>query len=77
MKEMLQKGKGTTSRALFKKKDMAKFGNYRGISLVAYASITILKLVATRLGNYCEGQGLLPEEKSASIRPSRPTTRCS
>ena len=46
-----------------KKKDRIKFGNYRGIILVAHAGKVLLKLVATRLSAYCEANELLPEEQ--------------
>ena len=48
---------------LHKKKDRTECGNYRGISLVAHAGKILLKIVAKRLGDYCEAKRLLPEEQ--------------
>ena len=48
-------------------------GNYRGISLVAHAGRTLLKIIARRLREYCERVGILPEEQS-DFRPNRSTT---
>ena len=58
---------------LHKKKDRTECGNYRGISLVAHAGKVLLKIVATRLGAYCEARNLLPEEQ-CGFRPHRSTT---
>ena len=54
------------------KKDRTECGNYRGISLVAYAG-NVLKIVATRLSAYCEARNFLPEEQ-CGFRPHRSTT---
>ena len=48
-------------------------GNYRGISLVSHAGKVVLKVVARRLGAYCEVKRLLPEEK-CGFGPDRSTT---
>ena len=45
------------------KKDRTECGNYRGISLVVHAGKVLLKVVAMRLGDYCEARDLLLEEK--------------
>ena len=46
--------------------------NYRGISLVAHACKVHLKVVAGRLSDYCEREGILPEEQ-CGFRPHRST----
>ena len=48
-------------------------GNYRGMSFVSYAGKVLLKVVAKRLRDYCENNGILPEEQ-CEFRPDRPTT---
>ena len=58
---------------LHKKNDRTECGNYRGISLVAHAGKILLKIIARRLGEYCERVGILPEEQSG-FRPNRSTT---
>ena len=50
-------------KVLHEKKDRTDCGNYRGISLVAHVGKVLLKIVAMRLGGFCETEGLLPEEK--------------
>ena len=67
-----QQWKDASIKVLHKKKDKTECGNYRGISLVAHAGKVLLKLVATRLGDYCEREGILPEEQSG-FRPNRST----
>ena len=47
--------------------------NYRGISLVVHAGKVLFKVVAMRIGDYCEAKGLLPEEQ-CGFRPHRSTT---
>ena len=54
------------------KKDKTGCGNYRGILLVSHAGKVLLKVMARRLSEYCERNGLLPEEQSG-FRPSRST----
>ena len=58
---------------LHKKKDRTECGNYRGISLVAHVGKILLKIIARRLSEYCEREGILPEERSG-FRPNRSTT---
>ena len=58
---------------LHKKKDRTECGHYRGISLVAHAGKALLKVVAMKLGDYCEAKGLLPEEHYGFL-PHRSTT---
>ena len=58
---------------LHKTKFKTECGNYRGISLIARVGKVILKIVATRLGAYCEAKGLLPEEQ-CGFHPPRSTT---
>ena len=58
---------------LHKKKDRTECGSYRGISLVAHAGKIMLKVIASRLSEYCERVGILPEEQSG-FRPNRSTT---
>ena len=57
---------------LHKKKDRTECGSYRGISQVAHAGKTLLKMIARRLSEYCECVGILPEEQSG-FRPNRST----
>ena len=58
-----QRWRDVVIKVLHKKKDWTECGNYRGISLVAHAGKVLLKIVAKRLGDYCEAKGLLPEEQ--------------
>ena len=58
---------------IHKKKDRTECSNYRGISLVAHAGKVLLKIIARRLSEYCEREGILPEEQSC-FRPNRSTT---
>lgn len=67
-----QTWKDATLIVLFKKKDPTKCSNYRGISLTAHAGKVLLKIIQTRLGNYAETQGILPEEQ-CGFRPGRST----
>ena len=46
--------------------------NYQGISLAAHSGKVLLKMVASRLSNYCEAEGILPEEQ-CGFRPARST----
>ena len=57
---------------LHKKKDRSDCNNYQGISLVAHSGKVLLKMVASRLNNYCEAKGILPEEQRG-FRPARST----
>ena len=71
--EVPQQWKYATIMVLHKKKDWTECDNYRGPSLVAHASKILLKIIASRLGEYCERVGVLPEEQSG-FRPNRSTT---
>ena len=53
--------------------DWTECSNYRGLSLVAHAGKVLLKIVAKRLGDFCEEAGILPEEQF-SFRPQHSTT---
>ena len=55
-----------------KNKDRTDCNKSRGISLVARAGKVLLKIVASRLIDYCETEGLLPEEQRG-FRPARST----
>ena len=55
------------------RKAKTECGNYRGISLVSHAGKVLLKVVARRLGAYCEAKVLLPEEQ-CGFRPDCSTT---
>ena len=68
-----QEWKDATIKVLHKKKDRTECSNYRGLSLVAHAGKVLLKIVANRLGDFCEEVGILPEEQSG-FRPQRSTT---
>ena len=59
-------------KVLQKKKDRTECWNYRGISIVAHSGKVLLKIVAKRLGDYCEAKGLLPKEQ-CGFRPRRST----
>ena len=52
--DVLQQWKYAIIMVLHKKKDRTECGNYRGISLVAHAGKILLKIIARRLGEYCE-----------------------
>ena len=47
-------------------------GNYGGISLVVHVGKVLLKVIAGRLSDYCEREGMLPEEQ-CGFRPHRST----
>ena len=70
--EVPQQWKDTIIMVLHKKKDRTECGNYRGISLVARAGKILLKIIARRLSEYCEREGILPVEQSG-FRPNRST----
>ena len=67
-----QKWKDATIFVLHKK-DRTECGSCRGISLVAHAGKVLLKVIPNRLSNYCEREGILPEEQ-CGFRPQRSTT---
>ena len=71
--EVPQEWKDATIKVLHKKKDRTECSNYRGLSLVAHAGKVLLKIVANRLGDFCEEFGVLPEEQ-CGFRPQRSTT---
>ena len=62
--------KYATIKVLEKKKDRSDCYNYRGSLLVARSGKVLLKIVASRLSNYCEAEGILPEEQ-CGFRPAR------
>ena len=64
--------KDTTIKVLHKKKDRSDCNYYRGISLVAHSGTILLEIAASRLSNYCEAEGILPEEQ-CGFRPARST----
>ena len=64
--------KDATILVLHKKKDRTEWGNYRGISLVAYAGRVLLKVIAGCLSDYCERKNILQEEQ-CGFRPRRST----
>ena len=45
------------SLSWYKNKDWTECGNYRGVSLVAHAGKTLLKIIARRLSEYCAAGG--------------------
>ena len=61
-----------SSRSFTKRGITLSCNNYRRISLVAHAGKVLLKIFASRLGNYCEARGILPEEQYG-FRPARST----
>ena len=65
--------KYATIKVLHKEKNRTECSNYRGLSLVAHAGKVFLKIVANRLGDFCEEAGILPEEQYG-FRPQRSTT---
>ena len=71
--EVPQEWKDATIKVLHKKMDRTGCSNYRGLSLVAHAGKVLFKIVANRLGDFCEEAGILPEEQ-CGFRPQRSTT---
>ena len=71
--EVPQQWKDAIIMVLHKKKDPTECGNYRDISLVAYAGKILLKIIVCHLSEYCELVGILPEEQS-DFRSNRFTT---
>ena len=67
------KGRGQYRTVLHNKGDKTECGNYRGIWIVSHAGKVLLKVLARRLSDYCETNGLLPEEQ-CGFRPDRSTT---
>ena len=72
-REVPQEWKDATIKVSHRKKDRTECSNYRGLSLVAHAGKVLLKIVANRLGDFCEEAGILPEEQ-CDFRPQRSTT---
>ena len=68
--EVPQEWKDAIIQVLHKKKDRTECSNYRGLSPVAHAGKVLLKIVANRLGDFCEEAGILPEEQSAAFGPN-------
>ena len=68
-----QQWKNAVIIVLHKKGDKTECGNYRGILPVSHAGKVLLKVVARRLGDYCEAKGLLLDEE-CGFRPDRSTT---
>ena len=66
--ELPQQWNDAIVKVLHKKKDRINCCNYRGISLVAHAGKVLLKIVGSRLSNYCETEELLSEEQ-CGFRP--------
>ena len=71
--EVPHQWKYATIMVLHKKKDRTECGNCRSNALVAHAGKILLKFIARRLSEYCEREGILPEEQSG-FRPNRSTT---
>ena len=71
--EMPQQLKYAIIMVHHKNKDRTECGNYRGISLVAHAGKILLKIIARRLSEYYEREGILSDEQSG-FRPNRSTT---
>ena len=57
---------------LHQNKCRTECGNYRCISLVAHAGKILPKLIAGCVSDYCEREGILPEEE-CGFRPHRST----
>ena len=70
--EVQQEWKDATIKVLHKKMDRTECSKYRGLSLMAHAGKILLKIVANRLGDFCEEAGILPEEQHG-FRPQRST----
>ena len=58
-----QQRKDATIKVLRKRKDRTECDNYRGISLVAHAENSLLRVIAGCLSDYCERENILPEEQ--------------
>ena len=70
--EVPQTWKDAIIKVLYKKADRSNCNNYRGISLLSHAGKVLLKIVTTRLSDYCETHNILPEEQ-CGFRPGRST----
>ena len=71
--EVPRQWKDAIIMVIHKRKGRTECGNYRGTSLVAHAGKVLLKIIAHHLSEYCEREGILPEERSG-FRPNRSTT---
>ena len=71
--EVPQEWKDATINVLHKTMNQTECSNYRGLSLVAPAGKVLLKIVANRLGDFCEEAGILLEEQ-CGFRPQRSAT---
>ena len=69
---VLLEWRNNTIKVPHKKKDQTEYGNYRGLSVAAYAGEVLLKLVASRLGDFNDEAGVLPEEQ-CGFRSQRST----
>ena len=56
--EVSQEWKDATIEVLHKNMDRNECTNYRGLSLVAHAGKVLFKIVANRLGDFCEEAGI-------------------
>ena len=65
------------SRFFIKRRIASDCNNYRGISLVAHASIVVSKIVASRLSNYCEAWGIDLRNSAAFVPYDQQSTCCS
>ena len=70
-----QEWKDAAIKLQHKKKDRTECGNYRGFSSMAHAGKVLLKIMANRLGDFCEEaiNRILPEEQ-CGFQPQRSTT---
>ena len=68
--EVPQDWRDVTVTVLHKKKDRTEYGSYRGVSLVAHAAKALLKIVAHRLGNFCEETDVFPEDQCGFSTPA-------
>ena len=48
-----------------KKKNRKECHNFKGISLVVHAGKVLLKIIGSRVSEYCERVGVLPGEQSS------------
>ena len=70
---MPQQWKYAIVMVLYKNKDRTECGSYGDFSLVAHAGKKLLKIIARRLSEYCEGMEILPKEQSG-FQPNRSIT---
>ncbi|CAM9904182.1 unnamed protein product [Sphacelaria rigidula] len=60
--EVPQEWKDATINVPHNKQDWTQCSNSRGISLVAHTTEVLLKIVANRLGDFCDKTDVFPEE---------------